>query len=120
MSKDGAHATKIFFCTKKYLNTMTKEDNVTFKFMKGHYLQQSTSFPNTDIDLRTPVKSICVTHSKISYTTIISGITSDPNHNVKVISLNYLSGNLAMLLETLVGAQDLNEARERNKKVKWF
>ena len=102
---------------KEILNTMTKEDTVIFESMKGNYCQQN-SFPNTDINLRTPVESVCVTHSKTSHTIIISDITSDPNHNGKVISLNYSSGNSAMVLETLVGTQDLNEARERNKKNK--
>ena len=95
------------------MNTMTKEDNATFESMKGNYCQEN-------IKVRNPVDSICVSLSKTSDTTIISDITSDPNHNNhgRVISLNYSAGNSAIVLETLVGTQDLNEARERNKKNK--
>ncbi len=97
---------------------MTKEDNVIFKSMKGYDLRQY-SFPNnTDIDIRTLVESVCATHSKTSEMTMINDMTSDPHHNGKVISLNYSPGNLTMVLETLVGAQDLNEAREKNKQNK--
>ena len=59
---------------KEILNTMTKEDNATFESMKGNYCQEN-------IKVRNPVDSICVLLSKTSDMTIISDITSDPNHN---------------------------------------
>ena len=44
--------------------------------------------------------------------------TTSPNNHRAVISLIYFLGNSAMVLDTLTGAQDLNEVRERNKKKK--
>ena len=92
---------------KEIQNTMTKEDAQVFETMKKNYnhdLQSATS----------PIDDLCIPHST-SDTTIISDVTGD--HGA-IISLNYSSGNSAMVLETLVGAHDLNEARERNKKNK--
>ena len=49
--------------------------------------------------------------------TIISDITDLPQKATSdIIPLNYSSGNSAMVLETLIGHNDINEARERNKK----
>ena len=96
---------------------MTKEDIKTFDAMKKDYVQ-----PHSDTECVSPIiDSLCIQKSN-SDTTIISELT-DPNGNhgngnCTVISLNYASGNSAMVLETLIGAQDLNEARERNKRNK--
>jgi len=97
---------------KEIQNTMTREDIVTFDAMKKNYVQPDSDFVSPIID------SLCIKKPN-SDTTIISDLT-DPhnNKNTSVISLNYSSGNSAMVLETLIGAQDLNEARERNKRHK--
>ena len=92
---------------------MTKEDTTTFESMKRHCCQLN-SVPHTDVNNKTPVKSGCVTNSESLDMTIVSDVTLSPNHNGMIISINYSSGNSAMVLETLIGAQDLNEARERN------
>ena len=87
---------------------MTKEDTEVFESMKKNYnnLQSNGS---------SPIDDLCIPHSS-SDTTTISDITKDPNHHYgQIILLNYLSGNSAMVLETLVGAQDLNEGREKQK-----
>ena len=50
---------------------------------------------------------------------IISNITDLPQKMpTDAISFNYSSCNSAMVLETLIGHHDINEARERNKKIK--
>ena len=95
---------------------MTNEENVTFEFIKGHCCQLN-SVSNTDINPRTPVKSVC-THSKTFDTTIVSDATSNPDHNRMVISLNYSSDNYATVLDNIIGAQVLNEEMERNLKKK--
>lgn len=98
---------------KEIQNTMTREDIETFNAMKNNYVQPDSEFASPIID------SLCIKKSN-SDTTIISDLT-DPHTNKNtssIISLNYSSGNSAMVLETLIGAQDLNEARERNKRNK--
>ena len=41
-----------------------------------------------------------------------------PKSDNTILTLNYSSGNSAMVLDTLIGAYDLQEARMRNKKNK--
>ena len=91
---------------------MTKEDIVLFDKMKKNYVQPYKSNGNSLVSL--------FIDSSTSDTTIVSDLTptTSPNNHSTVISLKYSSGNSAMALDTLVGAQDLNEARERNKKKK--
>ena len=98
---------------KEIQNTMTKEDIVVFDAMKKNYAQPNDSNEKSLVPL--------FIDSLPSDTTIVSDLTpptTSPNNQSTVISLNYASGNSAMVLDTLVGAQDLNEARERNKKKK--
>ena len=95
---------------------MIKEDIKTFNAIKKEYVQ-SNSANDTEF-VSSIVDSLYIRKSN-SDTTIISNLT-DPNKKnsdgtVTVLSLNYSSDNSAMVMETLIGAQDLNEAREREE-----
>ena len=68
--------------------------------------------------LPSPVESVAFQKSH-SGSTIISDITDLPQKaSSDVISLDYSSGNSVMVLETLIGHQDINEAREETKKLR--
>ena len=84
---------------------MTKEDIVVFDGMNKNYSQQNNSNEKSLVPL--------FIDSLSSDTTIVSDLTptTSPNNQSTVISLNYSLANSAMVLDTLVGAQDLNEAR---------
>ena len=99
---------------KEIANTMTRDDADLLKSMKDTFLSPSDTFAPTPID------SLAINKSSSGDTTIISDLTENGPKMMtdKIMSLNYSSGNSAMVLETLVAAQDLHEARERNKKNK--
>ena len=103
---------------KEIQNTMTKEDMKTFDAMKKDYAQPNSA---NDTEFVSPIIDLLCIRKSNSDTTIISDLT-DPNNNKNsngtVLCLTYSSGNLAMVLETLTGAQDLNEVGEKNKRNK--
>jgi len=101
---------------KEIQNTMTRDDAALLKSMKDTFLSPSNNFAETDKAL---IDSLSIQQSSSGDGTIISDLTENgPNLSQKIVSLNYSSGNSAMVLETLVAAQDLHEARERNKRNK--
>ena len=68
-----------------------------------------------------PVDSVSFqqSHSTTSISEISDPVISDNVfNNHTLLSLNYSAGNSAMVLETLIRAQDLLEARDRNRKNK--
>ena len=92
---------------------MTKEDVAAFEEMKQNFIPPNYSFQQA------PLQSVICLPTNNSGTTIISDLTEQQtNPSERIISLNYSSGNSAMVLETLVGAQDLHQARERNRSLK--
>jgi hypothetical protein len=92
---------------------MTKEDIVAFELMKQNFIPPNDSFQEV------PLQSVICLPTNNSDTTIISELTEQQtNQSERIISLNYSSGNSAMVLDTLVGAQDWHQARERNRSLK--
>ena len=97
-------------------NTMTRDDAALLKSMRDTFLSPSNNFAETD---KAPIDSLSIQQSTSGDATIISDLTKNgPKLSKKMVSLNYSSGNSAMVLETLVAAQDLHKARERNKRNK--
>ena len=101
---------------KEIQNTMTSDNCGAFKLLKRHFiiLKQHNSF-------QPPVDSVSFqqSHSTTSISEISDPVISDNVfNNHTLLSLNYSAGNSAMVLETLIGAQDLLEARDRNRKNK--
>ena len=105
---------------KEVENTMTRDDHALLESMKHTFLSPSDKFaPTTTETNKAPINSLSIQKCSSGDTTIISDLTNNgPKMSEKIMSLNYSSGNSAMVLETLVAAQDLQEARERNKKTK--
>ena len=82
-------------------NSMTNEERLHYEACNG------LAHPPTD-SLQLPSPS--------SETSLVSDLT-DPSMNVHApMDLNYSSGNSAMVIDTLVAANDLFEARERIRK----
>ena len=79
--------------------------------MKETFLSPSDTFAPTPID------SLAINKCNSGDTTIISDLTENGPKMMsdRIMSLNYSSGNSAMVLETLVAAQDVHETRERNR-----
>ena len=101
---------------KKIQQTMTKDDTALFQRIQTTYDVLTDDFAFEV--LPSPVESVAFQKSH-SGLTIISNITDLPQKaSSDVISLNYSSGNSAMVLETLISHHNINEARERNKKIK--
>ena len=104
---------------KEIQNTMTTDDCVAFQLLKSNFVT-----PIQHGSFQPPFDSVSIPQSQ---STSISDLT-DPAQQISkyyrgtsynnLLSLNYSSGNSAMVLETLIGAQDLLEARDRNKKNK--
>ena len=96
---------------KEIQHTMTREDFKNLESMKRTFQQ-----PNMYKNFVTPFETISFLSRLSDSTTTISDLTDqDQMLYPKYHSLNYSSRNSAMVLETLVGAHDLNEARERNR-----
>ena len=95
---------------------MTEPDRESFKLPLSRppeVLNKTNRFVSLDssIDLK---KS----NSEFSLTSDITMPESMQHNDDTILSLNYSSGNSAMVLDTLIGAYDLQEARMRNKKNK--
>ncbi len=88
--------------------------------MKETFLSPSDNFDSTNSTEKAPSKPLSFQKCGSGDTTIISDITKNGPKimSERIISLNYSSGNSTMVLETLVAAQDLHKAMERNKKNK--
>ena len=99
---------------KEIQHTVTKEDGTLFQSMERNFIPPSDNFSYA---AESPVESVSFQKSHSGST--ISDLSDMPHRPTSdIISLNYSSGNSAMVLETLIGHHDINEARERNKKHK--
>lgn len=100
---------------KEIQHTMTKDDTELFHSMQTNFFPSTSNFASAAESPPESVSFLKTAHSSSS--TIISDLTDMQQHTKSdIISLNYSSGNSAMVLETLIGHHDINEARERNKK----
>ena len=90
---------------KELLQTMTEADRETFKLP----LSRPPEALASSIDLKQS------SSTEFSLTSDITMPESTQACDKTVMSLNYSSGNSAMVLDTLIGAYDLQEARMRNK-----
>ena len=88
---------------KEVQHTMTKLERETF---------------NGTIHNNPPLLAVDINSDNSTAVSDLSNVSQkfvNSRHHQKVISLNYSSGNSAMVLDTIVAENDLREARERNR-----
>ena len=97
---------------KEIQHTMTREDSQIFQSMQRSFQQ-----PDICNTFMPSFETVAFPNPSEPNNSIISDLNNQEQtcQETTIVSLNYSSGNSAMVLETLVGAHDLNEARERNK-----